>query len=190
MAIRQLPDAELLRKLLRYEPETGEFYWRQRPIEMFSDHATVPWRTALLECNWWNSRFAGKRALNDSTRKGYLQGRIRDGFYAAHRIAWAITYGEDPIIQIDHINGDKADNRISNLRLATPCENAQNRPRNVTNRSGYKGVHWSSLHGMWRARIRANGTMTCLGFFDDPESAHAAYCEAAQKYHGQFWSAG
>jgi hypothetical protein len=100
---------------------------------------------------------------------------------AMHRVILNAPDG----LQVDHINGDGLDNRRSNLRLATNAQNLQNQKRRSTNTSGYKGV---SLYrdGRWSARIRANGRRVFLGYFATPELAHAAYCAAAEKYHGEF----
>lgn len=85
---------------------------------------------------------------------------------------------------VDHINGDGLDNRRENLRLATPSQNMQNVGKRSHNTSGYKGV--SSCGSRWRATIRVNGKQKHLGVFATPELAHAAYCESADKLHGDF----
>lgn len=87
---------------------------------------------------------------------------------------------------VDHKNGDKLDNRRSNLRLATHSQNMQNRHVSTLKKSTqYKGVSKSSRY-RWTATIKVNGKQISLGNFDTPEEAHAAYCEAAAKYHGEF----
>jgi hypothetical protein len=90
----------------------------------------------------------------------------------------------------DHINGNPLDNRRANLRLATNTENMRNRGKYRTNTSGYKGVDWRRGAGKWRAVIKVNGKQIYLGLFTTPELAHAAYCEAAKKYHGEFANTG
>lgn len=117
---------------------------------------------------------------------GYRQGRIFGKAFRAHRVAWAITHGEWPSYEIDHINGDRSDNRINNLREASRMENARNRGANINSPSGLKGVSWSKSSGKWRARITAGGPENNLGFFDTAEDAHAAYCVAANKLHREF----
>lgn len=104
--------------------------------------------------------------------------------YKAHRLAWLYMHGELPDKSIDHINGLKTDNRIANLRLATNAQQKQNRPRNLNNSSGYKGV--ARAETKWRARINANGRHYYLGRFDTPEDAHNAYVAAAHRLHGEF----
>jgi len=86
----------------------------------------------------------------------------------------------------DHINGDTLDNRKENLRICEQPENSRNRKINKENQSGYKGVYWEIRRRKWRATIRANKKKISLGYFNTPEEAHKAYCEASKKYHGEF----
>jgi hypothetical protein len=90
-----------------------------------------------------------------------------------------------PGMTIDHINGDKADNRICNLRLATDYQNSYYRPRKSTNTSGLKGVYQRE-NGKYRATITIEKQKINLGTFETKEEAYAAYCEAARKLHGEF----
>lgn len=100
--------------------------------------------------------------------------------YSAHRLAWLAHYGSEPPAQIDHINGDRADNRIANLRSATNQENSQNRAARK-NACGYTGV--SKHFRKYIAHIRDGDSIRHLGLFGTPEEAHAAYCEAKAKLH-------
>lgn len=86
----------------------------------------------------------------------------------------------------DHINGDGLDNRRSNLRVASRQQNARNRRLRADNRSGLKGVSFDKKTKRWKAQINNDRKQIVLGYFDAPEQAHAAYCEAAKKYHGEF----
>ena len=88
---------------------------------------------------------------------------------------------------VDHINGNRLDNRRENLRICTNSQNGFNRGTTVQNKSGYKGVIQEKKTGKWRAAIRANGKVKHLGTFDDPASAHAAYCKAGEELHGPFF---
>jgi hypothetical protein len=87
---------------------------------------------------------------------------------------------------VDHVDGDGLNNRRSNLRIATRAENNRNAAVRKDNTSGFKGVHWHKGDGRWQAQIRVAGKRIRLGAFDTPEAAHAAYCEAAARYHGAF----
>lgn len=88
--------------------------------------------------------------------------------------------------EVDHIHGNKADNRRSELRLANKIQNQQNKKTSGRNTSGFKGVDWSKQRGKWRARICVNKKSVHLGFFDTPEEGYAAYCAAADSYFGDF----
>lgn len=177
MTKRILPTPEQLRQLLRYDPETGKMFWLPRPREMFPTQRSF---------NTWNSRFAGKEAFTAITKEHYRFGTIFGHPFRAHRVAWAIYYGKWPDEFIDHKNGDTEDNRLENLREASNAENMQNAGRPSHNTSGYKGVSFYKPYQKWKASIRAFGKQVHLGYFDAPESAHAAYCEAAKQYHGEF----
>ena len=88
--------------------------------------------------------------------------------------------------EIDHINGDKLDNRIGNLRLASRGQNATNATAQKSSRTGLRGVHYHRDAKRYRAQLSKNGKTTSLGYFDTPEQAHAAYLNAARKVHGPF----
>ena len=156
--------AEYLRDILDYSPETGLFTWRVAP----------------------NGRIKiGQRAGSPDTG-GHLQIRINKRFYRAHRLAWLYVHGEWPPEDIDHINSERADNRLCNLRPATRAQNCQNSRLYRSNTSGFKGVVWHARGSKWSARIRANGRVHHLGRYTTAEAAHAAYVAAAVKYHGEF----
>lgn len=135
MADAALPDAEVLRQLLDYNPETGDFVWRARPASLFEDGR----KTAQCLAASWNSRYAGGPALNASKGNGYKMGRIMGKAALAHRVAWKIHYGDEPDV-IDHINRDKADNRIANLRSVSQRLNCRNGKMRKNNSSGVTGV--------------------------------------------------
>lgn len=89
-------------------------------------------------------------------------------------------------LHVDHINGDRLDNRRCNIRLATRSQNASNSKRPKTNKSGFKGVYWDKTGSKWRAQIKVNGKKIHLGMFNTPESASEAYIKAAENYFGDF----
>lgn len=167
---------ERLRELLDYNAETGHFVWRRR---LGSDRDT----------NAWNERFADTIAggLNGN---GYRQIRLDGCRYKAHRLAWLWVHGCWPAADTDHINGDRTDNRIANLREATRAENMRNRGANKNNTSGHKGVTWRRDVRKWHARIVVSRRHIRLGHFDTPEAAAEAYEVAANKYHGEFANTG
>ncbi len=88
--------------------------------------------------------------------------------------------------QVDHIDLNGLNNCKANLRIATPMQNTWNRRRNSANTSGLKGVCWNKASDKWQSQIKVNGKSKYLGLFDTPELAHAAYCEAASRFHGDF----
>jgi transposase len=89
-------------------------------------------------------------------------------------------------MDVDHINGNTLDNRKNNLRLCTESENAFNRGKSKTNTSGYKGVSWNKHLKKWNATICKKEKNIHLGYYNTPQEAHAAYCEAAKTLHGEF----
>lgn len=182
MATKPLPSPEVLRQLLRYEPETGKLFWRERTPDMFVGSEMWP---ADAQCRRWNTRFANQEAMA-TLNGGYKHGAIARRNYQAHRVIWALVYGEWPATDIDHINGDKSDNRLVNLRKATRPENMRNRGKTASNTSGFKGVTWAASLGCWKAQIKANYRSHHLGYFADPKDAHQAYLTAAARLHGEF----
>ena len=161
-----------IRGLLDYDPATGIFRWRPRPT---INHAT---RT-------WNIRFAGTVAGFD-TNKNYRQIEIYKSGYKAHRLAWLHYYGEWPQLHIDHINGDRLDNRINNLRQATKSQNGGNSKISKKNTTGLKGVSIVKKTGKYHSQIMFCGEIIRLGDFETPEEAHAAYVHAASELFGEF----
>lgn len=156
--------AEEIRQFLNYDPNTGHFRWKAR----VANHTKI-------------GTTAGSK-----NSKGYEQIRLRRRNYAAHRLALLYVYGDWPSGQIDHINLDPLDNRITNLRLATPSQNTANqRKRNGTS-SRFKGVTKHRQMSKWQAQIKLLGKNHYLGLFDSEEAAYAAYCKAAIEIYGPF----
>jgi hypothetical protein len=156
--------AERLRELLDYNPETGVFRWKK-------DGRGRTMRVGAVAGTMHSA--------------GYSQINFGGSLWLSHRLAWLYVFSEWPREQIDHINGDRSDNRISNLREATLSQNASNRKRRADNACGFKGVY-RSARGRFEARMRVNGQLKYLGHFNTAEEAHAAYCAAAYKLHGEF----
>jgi hypothetical protein len=141
-----------LKELLEYNPETGDF------------HRVVGRKGA---------GFSGTKAGSPS--HGYLTIMVDGKNYRCHRLAWLYVYGEFPNGHLDHINREKTDNRISNLRVASKKQNAENTGIQANNKSGHRGVFWNSQKSKWHARIKHHGKTLHLGFFDDPLNASNAY---------------
>lgn len=174
---KKMPSARMLRRLIDYNQETGALHWKQRPVWMFkAGHID---RKSMARM--WNDRYAGKAAFTAISGPGYAVGRILDSSYPAHRIIWRMEIGDCPEF-IDHINGDRTDNRIENLRVVTRMENHQNMARFKTNTSGVTGVTWSRAARKWQASIRHQYTKIYLGLFESLEEAAAARKSAERKY--------
>lgn len=177
--MKELP-IELLRRLLRYEASTGHLYWLERTPDLFNGGA---FHTAQHDANLWNAKHAGKRAFNRQRPDGYFVGCVLNLKFRASRIAWALHYGQWPKGFVDHIDGNPANNRITNLRDVTPAGNNKNMKVNARSGSGIGGVGFHAASGKWRARITVDGRERYLGIFDTQEEAITAR-RAAESVHG------
>lgn len=175
MAKKPIPTPEQLRQLLRYEPETGKMFWRERSPDCI-DAADDFVRRKI--CRNWNARLAGKEAFT-SLKDGYRVGAIGNRPFRAHRVIWAIAYGEWPGGEIDHIDCNRTNNRISNLREATRSQNAHN--YGGRGRSAFRGVGWDGRNKKWQAQIFINGKQTKIGRFTSEVEAAVAYDKAARE---------
>jgi HNH endonuclease/AP2 domain len=146
---------------LSYDDKTGKFQWNRRVTK--------------------KSKTGSAGAIDSD---GYRVIRIDRRNYKAHRLAWFYHYGVWPSSLIDHENGDRDDNRISNLREANVNQNVHNSKKPINNTSGFKGV--SLAYGRWQARIAVGRKRISLGCFSTASEAALAYEKAAQKYHGEF----
>ncbi len=178
MQVEKLFTPEMVKRLITYNPETGKMIWNARPETMFAASGS---HSAAHRCAIWNAKNAGRPALEIKMPQGYLQGGIGGHRICAHRVAWAIAKGEWPKQHIDHINGNRSDNRIENLRDVSPSTNLHNRPAQRNSQSGVKGVCWDKSKGMWLAQICVEKKNYRLGHFADIGEASNAYTAASQR---------
>ena len=150
---------EYLQSILRYDPETGVFTWAVNR----------------------SPRAAGRLAGRVDER-GYWRITINNHRYRAHRLVWLYVHGVWPTHQLDHINEDKADNRLANLREATNQQNRQNLTKPFRN-NPYLGVSYYKNTNKWVAQIRYNNKLKRIGYFTTPEEARDAYIAEKRKHH-------
>ena len=155
-----------LKEKLHYDLDTGAFHWA----------IDVGQRGR-----------AGKEAGSVISIDGYRRLRLNNKYYLCHRLAALYVLGKFPLEEIDHINMVKSDNSWKNLRLAERFQNQRNRPKNCTNKSGYKGVSWHKATKSWRAQANLNCKKYHLGDFIDILDAADAYRNFAKKNHGEFY---
>lgn len=161
MKLKRLPSVDRLRDVLSYNEETGQFVWKKR-ISI----RIMP----------------GKNAASMSS-DGYYRIGIDGARIKAHRLAWLYVYGEDPPAMIDHIDGNKTNNAISNLRAADNKINGQNQRRaNIDSKTGTLGVTKRSENA-FVSHIGKDGKNYYIGSFRSAEAAHSAYVEAKRKLH-------
>ena len=160
-------------QLLSFNPDTAIFTWRERPLQFCKDQSYQ---------KRWNNKFANTIAgcLYDN---GYRYIHVTPNSYLEHRLVWLFSYGRWPSAGLDHIDGDRANNLISNLRSASHLENAQNQKVKKTNTSGFTGVQWCAKRSKWEASIVLNYKGIYLGAFDLKEDARDAYQKAKARYH-------
>jgi len=149
---RDLITHERLLYLLEYDKNTGFFYWKRK---------------------YCRKSVEGKIA-GHVLKKGYRQIRIDTILYQAHRLAWFYMYKEWPYPEVDHINRDKDDNRIVNLRLSMPGAQQFNTEGFKHNTSGVRGVSWHKATKTWRAYVQLNKKFICLGYFKTIDAAATA----------------
>lgn len=174
MATKPLPSQNVLNKLLRYDAETGKLYWRPRPEADFHG-ARYPKQCASM----WARSYAEREALSYKTPRGYLTGTIHRRPYLAHRVIWVLVHGVEPD-QIDHINGDRADNRLCNLRDVGPVQNRRNMKLSANNRSGAHGVNFR--RGAWECKIGVGNRNKYLGRYGTFDEAVAVRRAAEKEY--------
>jgi len=150
-------------QVLHYNSETGVFTW------------VIPSRGTKA------GDVAGCRKNN-----GYIKICVDQKQYHAHRLAFLYVEGRFPKADIDHVNGDRTDNRWANLRHATRSNNLLNKAKSPRNTSGFKGVSWHKQRQKWAARAQDGEKYRHLGLYDTPEAAAEAYRAFAMLRHGEF----
>lgn len=166
MRTNPLPSVAELRRLFDYDAEAGILRWRHRDDRLKN----------------WNVLYAGREAgSRDGT--GYVHLNFNGKYYQAHRIIWKLETGDDPTGEIDHIDGDRTNNRWINLRAAT----AQQNRMNMRARGEWpKGVYRYKRDGSFRAQIKKDRRIEYLGIYRSPEAAHAAYRKRASELFGEY----
>lgn len=157
---------EYVRERLLYDAETGKLFWLHHP----------------RMSKQFNTTFAGKEAFTAIRNTGYRHGRINNRAYQAHRVAWALYHGEWPDGEIDHINHDRTDNRITNLRAVSHQENHRNTSLRRNNSSGSSGVSWFNAGSKWSAYIVVDGRKLHLGYFNGLDDAVSTRKAAERQY--------
>lgn len=153
---------EALKSIMEYNPETGDFV-----------------RIKTTSANAKKGSIAG---CKDTYGRTVI--RINNTLHYAHRLAWLYMYGEFPKELIDHIDMDKGNNRLENLREANKALNAQNKKSpQSNNKTGFLGVSYAKWAKLYRASIHVDGKTKRLGYFKTAEDAHAAYIEAKRSIH-------
>jgi hypothetical protein len=182
-----LPSIEFLRRVVIYDPATGVLTWLPRTPDMIGGATEAARRKS---CACWNGQYAGKPALIGIDGYGYYHGPIAGRYLKAHRVAWAIHHGKWPMLEINHRNGDRRDNRIDNLRDVDHRTCLRNCKLSKINTSGHAGVHWHRRTQRWQASIRTTSGIRSLGSFisrDDAVTARQA-AEVFEEYdpnHGK-----
>ena len=165
---KKLPSIDIVEKRVSYNPDTGEF----------------------KRISFWCGNASGRDDAGRVNDNGYLEISIENERYKAHRLAWLLHHGSDPDGFIDHIDGDKLNNKASNLRLATKSQNMMNRPEQKNNKLGIKGVHFDKRNDKFVAQICRDGKRVFLGRFSTANEAKGAYESAAESLHLEFMNGG
>jgi hypothetical protein len=152
-----------LKSLFRYNPDTGEIFWIAKGKGKIK-----------------------KKAAGSKLHSGYTGICIGKKRVLAHRIAWALHHDKWPEQFIDHINGEKSDNRIVNLRECTLLQNGKNCKKKSNNTSGHTGVYFDKSTNNWKASIKVNWKNISLGRFANIEDAIKIRKEAEEKYFGEW----
>lgn len=169
-----------LRKVFDYDPDAGILIWKERDASTFERPRGV---------NVWNARFANTEA-GCLSASGYIRLFLNKKCRSAHRIIWALHYGKFPKIDgkkayINHIDGNRSNNAITNLEVCTHADNCKARHYQANNKTGYKGVR-KTRKGRFEANIWNNGVCRNLGVYDTAKEANRTYIKAAKELFGNF----
>jgi len=173
---RELPSSKWLHECFELDADTGILIWKVRPVHHFK--TTKSQKT-------WTTKYAGKEVGTISS-EGYRVVMVtwngKRPHWQQHRVIWAMHYGQWPTKSLDHIDGNKTNNVITNLREVTDQENGKNRAINKNNTSGHIGIYQAKSSGNWVAQIQDEGKRIHLGTYPDIEDAIAARQAAEIKY--------
>jgi hypothetical protein len=155
--------ASNVKKLIDFDLASGEYFWKKRQRSMFKTER---------DCNAWNTMHAGKSVFKSPHSEGYRRIAIGGVRLLAHRVIWAYHHGEWPNGMIDHINGNRSDNRLENLRVVSSLDNARNARYSDRTGLGCIGVRWDRANSKWRAAIGIGGRKTKhIGMFVNLDDA-------------------
>jgi len=176
MPNKAFPDRSRLLEGIAYCHLSGRVRWRNRP----ESHFPKGWSGT------WNSRYAGSEIVRKDSN-GYVRCAFDGVPYPVHRLVWHLLMGDIPDgAEIDHINGNRADNRLSNLRIVNDAQNGMNRGLSSRNKSGHAGVGYHKKRRVWFSNIRVDGRLIHIGYFKVKEAAVEARKVAEQKHFGQY----
>lgn len=167
-------EIETLHALLAHDPVSGTLLWKHRPIELFVN---------LHAYSVWNTRYSNKRALYCLNRDGRAHGKLLGKYVYRSRVIWAMEFGSWPSGVIDHIDGNRSNDSIVNLRDCDTKTNSRNLKTPTHNKSGHIGVFWNTQKAKWAVTIKVNRRNIHLGFFDDFSLACAAR-KMSEKHYG------
>jgi hypothetical protein len=174
--MKKYPSQEYLKKCMDYDPESGNLTWKERPLETFK---------TLRACRTWNTKYSGKiagwvRKSEKTEGLDYLFISFFGYSYGAHRLAFLHYHGVLPE-EVDHIDGNGLNNSIENLRKSNRQDNARNKRKMKSNKSGVTGVHWNTNQRKWIAKINGN----YIGIYSDFDEAVKARVKAVE-FDGRF----
>lgn len=173
----------LIPEVLEYFPETGGMRWKIRDASLFEDKKS---RSAQHSAANWNAQHAGREAFTTVGSHGYRSGRLQGRGLLLHRVAFVLMTGDWPKALVDHVDGDRLNNRWSNLREASSAQSVRNRGC-FSAVSPYIGVSWSKAQRGWVGRVYCGGTVHYCGFSkDDPEKLARRRDRKASELFGSY----